>query len=390
MSLEWTTAGESHGPALIAVLTGMPAGVAFDESLLSRDLERRRVRIGAGPRMDIERGTARILAGVMAGRTTGAPVAVRIDNADHANWAGREIPALTAPRPGHADLAAALKYGFDDLRPALERASARETAARVAAGAVCRAFLDAFGIAVCGYVAAIGDVRAGIDPSDGWAERAARARGIPCQTPDPDAGRRMAEAVARARAAGETLGGVVEVAATGVPAGLGSNAAAGRRLDARLAAAAMSVPAVKGVEIGDGFAAAALPGSRAHDPILPGPGGRIDRPSNRCGGIEGGISTGRPVWFRAAMKPVPTLPRGLPTVDLATGAPCPARYERSDVCPVPRAVVVLEAAAALVIADALIEKLGGDSLDEMLPRFRALPAPALASFCISGKPKRFW
>jgi len=326
------------------------------EALIAQDLVRRQAPLGAGGRMAIETDRAQILSGVMEGVTTGAPVALMIENADHANWKGREIPPYTAPRPGHVDLAAATKYGYTDLRPGFERASARETAARVAVGAICRALLRQFGIEVAGNVAQIADET---DPS------------------------RFETRIEAARAAGETLGGIIGVTASGVPVGLGSCMQADRRLDARLAAAAMGLQAIKGVEIGDAFANAARPGTEAHDAILPG----LARPTNRCGGIEGGISNGQPVVLRLAMKPIPTTLAPQRTVNLATGEATETRYERSDVCPVPRAVVAAEAVIAFVLADALLENLGGDSLAALLVRFRQLPATPPPP---AAEPHLFW
>jgi len=336
--IQWHTAGESHGPCLTVIVEGLPAGLALDEDLIRSDLARRQIALGAGGRMAIETDRARITSGVLAGLTTGAPVALVIENANHAAWRGKDVPAYTAPRPGHADFAAVVKYGYDDIRPALERASARETAARVAAGACCRALLAAFGISVTGRVETIGLFAEGDTP--------------------------QAETyIAAVRKAGETVGGVIAVTAEGVPVGLGSHVAADRRLDARLAAAFMSIPAIKGVEIGGGF--------------------RLDRDA---GGITGGVSTGETIAARVAMKPIPTTLKPQATRDLATGEPCETTYERSDVCPVPRAVVVVEAEMCRVLADALVEKLGGDSLDEMKPRFAALPATRT----LSAAAKRFW
>lgn len=332
------TAGESHGPCLSVIVEGLPAGLSLDADLIREDLARRQLALGAGGRMAIETDRAEITGGVMAGVTTGAPVAMTIANANHAAWKGKAVKAYTAPRPGHADFAAVVKYGYDDIRPSLERASARETASRVAAGACCRAVLKAFGIEVKGCVETIGRTAKGDTPE-------------------------AVQAIEQARAEGETLGGVIAVTATGVPVGLGSHVSAERRLDARLAMALMSVPAIKGVEIGGGF--------------------KLDRDA---GGITGGISNGEPIAVRVAMKPIPTTLRPQPTVDLQTGEPCETTYERSDVCPVPRAVVVIEAEICRVLADALIEKLGGDSLAEMKPRFAALPKTRV----LPGEPVVFW
>lgn len=388
MPLRYLTAGESHGPALTAILEGLPAGLPLDEDRLAADLLRRQTGAGSGDRMAIEKDRALILAGVMEGVTTGAPVTLQIVNKDHANWKGKAVPAYTTPRPGHADLAAAVKYGYDDVRPSLERASARETAARVAVGAVCRAFLDTFGIAVGGYVSAIGDTVARLDGL-AFPDRIARARPSEVQCPDPDAATQMAHAIEKAKGAGETLGGVLEVAVTGVPTGLGSHVNWDRRLDARLAYAVMGMNAIKGVEIGDAFANAHRPGTQANDAILAGPDG-LTRRTNACGGIEGGISNGQTIWLRAAMKPIPTTRKGQDTVDLATGKPTLTYYERSDVCPVPRAVIVLEAIVAHVIADALVEKLGGDSIREMRARFDLLRRATLEDASMTGKPHVFW
>ena len=361
-----STAGESHGPRLIAIVEGLPAGLPLSAAAIRADLARRQIPLGAGGRMSIETDVAAIEGGVMAGVATGAPVALSIENRDHAAWAGRSVPALAVPRPGHADLAAAVKYGYGDCRFALERASARETAARTAAGACCRALLAEFGIEVSSRIVEIG--------------------GVPGDASSPA----VAEAIARARRDGETLGGIIEVRACGVPPGLGSHVSASRRLDAALAAAVVSVQSVKGVEFGDGFALAAMPGTKAQDPIVPGPDGLLHRPTSRCGGIEGGISNGSPIVLRAALKPIPTTLSPQDSADLSSGAPAKTRYERSDTCAVPRAAVVLEAAVALVLADALSEKLGGDSLAEMKRRFAALPRLEAKNPAFSGAAVVFW
>jgi chorismate synthase len=388
MAIRYLTAGESHGPALTAILEGMPAGLPLNEDLILDDLARRQTGSGSGDRMAIEKDRALILAGVMEGVTTGAPIALQIVNQDHANWKGKSVPAYTTPRPGHADLSAAIKYGYDDIRPSLERASARETAARVAVGAVCRAFLNAFGITVGGYVSAIGEQSARLDGLP-FSDRIRRARASDVQCPDPDVSGRMVAAIEKARSAGETLGGILEAVALGLPVGLGSHVNADRRLDARLAGAVLGIPAFKGIEIGNAFANVRQPGTQSNDAILLEADGLVRR-TNACGGIEGGMTNGQAVWLRAAMKPIPTTRKGQETVDLATGKPTLTYYERSDVCPVPRAVVVLEAAVATVLADALIEKLGGDSLAEMKPRFAGLRRATLADAHMSGQPHVFW
>ena len=388
MAIRYLTAGESHGPALTAIIEGMPAGLPLNEDLILDDLARRQTGSGSGDRMAIEKDRALILAGVMEGVTTGAPIALQIVNQDHANWKGKSVPAYTTPRPGHADLSAAIKYGYDDIRPSLERASARETAARVAVGAVCRAFLNAFGITVGGYVSAIGEQSARLDGLP-FSDRIRRARASDVQCPDPDVSGRMVAAIEQARSAGETLGGILEAVALGLPVGLGSHVNADRRLDARLAGAVLGIPAFKGIEIGNAFANVRQPGTQSNDAILLEADGLVRR-TNACGGIEGGMTNGQAVWLRAAMKPIPTTRKGQETVDLATGKPTLTYYERSDVCPVPRAVVVLEAAVATVLADALIEKLGGDSLAEMKPRFAGLRRATLADAHMSGQPHVFW
>ncbi|MEI7902512.1 MAG: chorismate synthase [bacterium] len=388
MPLRYLTAGESHGPALSVILEGMPAGLSLDEDLIAIDLMRRQTGTGTGERMSIEKDRAQILAGVMEGVTTGAPIALQLINKDHVNWKGKAISAYITPRPGHADLAAAVKYGYDDIRPSLERASARETAARVAVGAVCRAFLNLFGISVGGYVISVGDHSASVDGIS-FDHRIRRARASDVQCPDPETAKLISNAIGKARDAGETLGGIIEVVAEGVPVGLGSHVNWDRRLDARLAQAVLGVPAIKGVEIGNAFGNTRKPGTQAHDAIIPGPDG-LARRSNACGGIEGGISNGQPVWLRAAMKPIPSTRKGQETVNLATGATTLSAYERSDVCPVPRAVIVLEAVVAIVIADVLLEKLGGDSIAEMKTRFSNLRRATLDDVHMTGQPHLFW
>jgi chorismate synthase len=389
------TAGESHGPELAAILEGIPAGLPLQAGDLQSDLIRRQngwlgggPYRGASPRMKIERDRAQILAGVMNGKTTGAPIAIRIENADHAKWKDRPVEAMTVPRPGHADLTAGWKYGFDDLRPGLERASARETAARMAGCSVCRKLLAEFGIAVGSCVLQIGAARAACRDLE-VKERMRRAEENALRCPDPSALEAMQAAIDRAMEDGETLGGVFEVAAFGIPPGLGGFTSWDRRLGSRLGAALFGVPAVKGVEIGDGFALAALPGTQAQDAIGC-EGETLTRASNHAGGIEAGISNGRPIVVRAAMKPIATTLSAQSSVDLATGEPATTRYERSDFCTVPRAAVVAEGMVCLVLADALLEKCGGDSLDELRERFERLPRGALSDFHLDPKPKIFW
>jgi chorismate synthase len=386
--LRFLTAGESHGPALTAILEGLPAGLPLAEEDVNTQLRRRQQGFGNGGRMRIERDQVRFLGGVPAGQTTGAPLALQIDNRDWANWRDKEIPPMTIPRPGHADLTGALKYGYHDLRLALERASARETAARVAVGAVCGRLLAEFGITVGGYVVQIGQVAADLPDDLDYPARFARAEESDVRCPDPAAAEAMHAHIREAMAWKDTLGGVFEVVALGLPPGLGSHAHWDRRLDARLMGAVGSIPAVKGVEIGPAFANAARRGTEVHDEIY-GEEDRLVRRTNRAGGFEGGITTGQPVVVRAAMKPISTTLTPLRSVDLASGEPAVTRYERSDICAVSRAAVVGEAMVAFVLADALLEKLGGDSLAEMRPRFEALRRGALDDLEMDNVPWRF-
>jgi chorismate synthase len=388
MSLRFLTAGESHGPALVAILEGLPAGLPLDAARINQELARRQAGVGAGPRMKIERDQAQILAGVMEGQTTGAPLALLISNQDHAKWRGKAVEPFTIPRPGHADLGGAVKYGYDDLRPALERASARETAARTAVGAVCKHLLAQFDIQVGGYVAAIGGILADLSEIP-FLERPARAEQSEVRCPDPLGSEKMAARIRQVMHEKDTLGGVIEVLAWGVPPGLGSFAQWDRRLDARLGAALLSVQAVKGVEIGPAFENAALPGTQAQDGIFL-EGKELKRYNLRSGGLEGGVTTGQPVWLRAAIKPIATTLTPQPSVDLAKGEEVLTQYERSDFCPVPRAVPILEAMVAFVVAEALLEKLGGDSLREMLPRFATLRGARLDELKMSGQQHIFW
>jgi chorismate synthase len=366
--LRFLTAGESHGPCLTVIVDGLPAGLAVDVALIDRDLARRQGGYGRGGRQRIEHDAVEVLGGVIAGRTTGAPVALRIANRDWASWrehwAAADLPRLSVPRPGHADYAGMLKYGLDDARPILERASARETAARVAAGALTKQLLAVFEIAVGSYVAAIGPVEAAV-PEVSPAELWALAELSELRCPDAEATERLQAAIDAACQAGDSLGGIFVVQATGVPVGLGSHVQWDRRLDARLAAAILSIPAVKGVEIGPAFENTRIPGRSVHDELLPDGRGGVTRRTNRAGGVEGGMSNGAPIELWAAMKPIPTTLRPLQSVDLATGAAAATQYQRSDVCAVPAAAVVGEAMLAWVLADALLEKRGGDSLAEM-------------------------
>ncbi len=382
--LRWLTAGESHGPSLVAILEGMPAHVAVTTDDLADALARRRLGYGRGARMKFEQDAVTITGGVRHGRTQGGPVAITIGNTEWPKWetvmaadpVDAEVlegqarnAALTRPRPGHADLAGMQKYDFDEARPVLERASARETAARVALGRVATNFLDqALGVTVLSHVIELGGVRApaGVwpQPDDGSTGGVLeRLDADPVRCLDPDASAAMVARVDQAHADGDTLGGVVEVVVHGLPPGLGSHVHWDRRLDSRLAGALMGIQAIKGVEVGDGFELAATPGSQAHDEIVPTADG-IRRASDRSGGTEGGMSTGEVLRVRAAMKPIATVPRALRTVDVNTGEEAVAHHQRSDVCAVPAAGIVAEAMVALVLADAVLEKFGGDSLGE--------------------------
>ena len=404
--LRFLTAGESHGPALTAILEGIPAGLALSPEVIDRELARRQQGYGSGGRMKIEKDAVQILGGVMGGVTTGAPLAFSVENADHAKWKGKAVDPMTAPRPGHADLTGAVKYGYHDLRPALERASARETTMRVAVGAVCRHFLTQFDIRVGGYVLAIGGITADLSGM-AYLERFARAEESDVRCPDVAAAEKMRNRIEQIMQSKDTLGGILEVIALGVPAGLGSYAQWDRRLDGRLGAALLSVQAIKGVEIGDAWENAGRTGTQAQDAInaennsdrkensrskedVKLHNNALTRPTNRAGGIEGGISNGQPIVMRAAMKPIATTLTPQASVDLASGEPVPTRYERSDFCPVPRAVPILEAMAAFVLAEALIEKLGGDSLDEMLPRFAGLRKARLEDLRMDAVSRVWW
>ena len=378
--IRFTTAGESHGQALVCVLEGMPAGVPLLAADVDGQLARRQQGYGRGRRMQIETDQAELLAGVRAGETLGSPIAMLVRNRDWKNWqeimdpAPREAdPALrkravTRPRPGHADLTGILKYDRDDARDILERASARETTARVAAGAVCRRFLAEFGVRVGSHLVHLG----GIDaerPTEIPADLNAAADQSQLRTLDADAERRMVELIDRTKREGNTLGGICEVVADGLPVGLGSHVSWDRKLDGRIGAAMMSIPAVKGVEIGIGFEAARRTGAEVHDEIERAAGrplaGNVRRRTNRAGGLEGGMTTGEPLVVRVAMKPISTLMRPLQTVDVATGDAAQAVAERSDVTAVPAMGVIAEAMLCIVLADAFLEKFGGDSLAEV-------------------------
>jgi chorismate synthase len=379
--LRFLTAGESHGPALTVILEGMPAGLPIDFQSLALDLRRRQAGYGRGRRMVIESDTAEFLGGVRHGRTTGGPIAMQIRNRDWDNWQatmyieaerpadapGARRAAVVRPRPGHADLAGALKYDHADIRDVLERASARETAARVAAGALARQFLGALGIRVISHVRAIGAVHLPGTRVVSTNEAEALEQS-PVRCADPEVATRMMAAIDEAREAGDTLGGQIEVVVTGLPVGLGSHVQWDRKLDGRLAQAVMSIPAIKAVAIGDGVDGAARPGSLVHDEIVltqTAAGRQLSRPTNRAGGLEGGITTGEDLRVTAFMKPIATLMQPLRSVDLTTLEEAPAAIERSDVCAVPAAGVIAEAMVALVLADAVLERFGGDSLSQV-------------------------
>lgn len=379
--LRFLTAGESHGPGLVATVEGLPAGLALDRERFDHELVRRRMGHGRSPRMDFEVDRLDFLAGLRHGITLGSPLAVVIHNTEWPKWVEAMDPesredlervrgtgrgrTLTRPRPGHADLVGALKYDYEDVRDALERASARETAARVVVGTACKVLLERAGVHVVSHVTNIGGVRLAADaprPAPGDQDRVDAS---PVRTLDPDTGAAMIARIDAAHADNDTLGGVMEVIAHGLPPGLGSHVHADRKIDARLAAAAVGVQAMKAVEFGLGFAVADTPGSSAHDEIGH-DGSTFTRASNRSGGIEAGMTTGQPLVMRVAMKPLSSLPRPLATTDLATHEPAVAITQRSDACAVPRAGVVLEHVVAFELANALLEKTGGDTVDEVL------------------------
>jgi len=377
--LRWQTAGESHGEALVAMIEGLPAGVRISTDDIVSALARRRLGYGRGARMKFEQDKVRLLTGVRHGLTLGSPVAIEIANTEWPKWTevmsadaldhdlpreGRNAP-LSRPRPGHADLTGMRKYGFDDARPVLERSSARETASRVALGEVVKQFLDqAFGIRTVAHVVALGGVQTNPDLPLPTPDDLEALDASPVRTLDKEAEVRIIERINEAKKAADTLGGVIEVLAYGVPAGIGTYVESDRRLDAALASAIMGIQAFKGVEIGDGFLEASRPGSQAHDEIVVNADGRIDRLSNRAGGIEGGMSNGQVIRVRGAMKPIPSIPKALRTVDVLTGESAQAINQRSDSTAVPAASVVAEAMVRLTLAKYALDKFGGDSVAE--------------------------
>ncbi|MCU1437657.1 MAG: chorismate synthase [Naasia sp.] len=399
--LRWLTAGESHGPELVAILEGLPAGVPVLLDGIRADLARRRLGYGRGSRQKFEQDVLHLSGGVVQGRSIGSPIALRIGNTEWPKWQEVMNPeptelteksrgrgaALTRPRPGHADLTGMQKYGFDEARPVLERASARETAARVALGAVARSFLTELGIGLLSHTLSVGTVRVPDDARLPGPADLAAVDDDPLRCFDPATSERMLVEVDAAKRDGDTLGGVVEVVAYGLPPGLGSYVHWDRRLDAKLAAALMGIQAIKGVEVGDGFATATRRGSAAHDELVLGDDG-IERLSDRAGGTEGGMTTGTVLRVRAAMKPISTVPRALRTVDIVTGEPASAHHQRSDVCAVPAAGVVAEAMVALVLADAVVEKFGGDSLAETRRNLEAYLAAIPLTLRTAGDPAR--
>jgi len=377
--LRFLTAGESHGELLTGIIEGVPAGLLIRMTDIDRDLARRQVGYGRGGRMKIEKDSVKISSGVRWGRTLGSPIGLMVRNKDWDNWRDKMSPdpmflntadPVTRPRPGHADLAGALKYGTPDIRNILERSSARETAMRVAVGAVAKRLLEEFGIEIISHVLSIGGVFAKV-PKVSPQEIRKRAEASELRCSDPEAEKRMMKKIDQARAAGDTLGGVFELIIRGAPIGLGSHVHWDRKLDSRLAGALMSIQAIKGVEVGAGFGAANKPGSEVHDEIFWNRKQGFTRRTNMAGGIEGGISNGEAIILRAAMKPIPTLYKPLRSVDMVTKKPFKASIERSDACAVPAAGVVAEAAAAVEVASALIEKFGGDSIDEMKRNYLA-------------------
>jgi chorismate synthase len=384
--LRWLTAGESHGPALTGIIEGVPAGVELTSSHIQDALARRRLGYGRGARMKFEQDQVSILGGVRHGKTQGGPVSIQVGNTEWPKWeqimsadpvdpalledSARNAP-LTRPRPGHADFTGMQKYGFSEARPVLERASARETAARVALGTVAAQLLGHLGVELVSHTVSVGTVAVPEGTALPLARDVVALDADPLRCFDRDTSDAMVAEVDAAHKEGETLGGVVEVLAYGLPPGLGSYVHWDRRLDARLAGALMGIQAIKGVEIGDGFLTAARRGSAAHDEIVRTDGGTIARTSNRAGGIEGGMSIGEVLRVRAAMKPIATVPRALQTIDIATGEPARAHHQRSDVCAVPAAGVVAEAMVALVLAEAMLEKFGGDNIAETARNLKA-------------------
>ncbi len=380
--LRFLTGGESHGPSLSAIIEGLPAGLTVDFAEINRQLKRRQGGYGRGDRQKIESDTVDILSGVRFGRTLGSPVTLLVRNRDFENWLDRmsvtpieqEIPPVVQARPGHADFAGMLKYATDDLRNILERSSARNTAPLVAVGAICRGLLKECGIRVFSHVAMLGNVYVSLPHPPDYAAVEEAAESSPVRVADAEAQERIIAAIDEAGARGDTLGGIVEVVATGCPPGLGSHTHWDRKLDSRLAAAVIGIQAIKGVEIGMGFGVAQRPGSQVHDEIFHDPATGFRRSTNNAGGLEGGMTNGEPVVVRAAMKPLSTLKKPLQSVDMKTREAVQAHFERSDVCAVPAAGVICEAMVGIVLAEAVVEKFGGDSMEELLRNYRSYVA----------------
>ncbi len=389
MAIRFLTAGESHGPMLTAILEGIPAGLPLKLEDINIDLARRQKGFGSGGRMRIESDQAQITSGVVQGKTTGSPIALLVENRDYKNWREKDIVPVTTPRPGHADLTGAIKYGYQELRLSLERASARETTMRVAVGGICKKLLSEMGVSIGGYVKQIGSISTDLPENLSWDEIFARSEESEVRCPHPESGEKMKEEIRQTMKAQDTLGGIFTVVAINTPPGLGSYVHYDRRLDAALAQAMLSIPAMKGVEIGDGFANALKRGSEVHDKITLEEGGRLGRESNRAGGVEGGISTGEPLIVSVAMKPISTVVKGINSVNLATGKPELTTYERSDFCALPRAVPIGEAMMAIVLTQFLSEKIGGDSLDEMKLRVSQLRRSHVDDLPMDNCPWRF-
>jgi len=370
--IRFLTAGESHGPSLTAILEGLPAGLVIDRQKLDLQMARRQKGYGAGGRMRIEKDSLRITGGLMNGKTTGGPISIIIPNLDYESWRERDIAPMTIPRPGHADLTGTIKYGYSDLRLSLERASARETAARVAVGAICSQFLEQFGIVIGSYVVRIGNIQADIPAEMDYLRRFQGAELNDLRCPDQESAEAMRAFIAETMQQKDTAGGLFEVVALGVPPGLGSHVHWDRRLDSLLMWSVGSIHAIKGVEIGPAFENSGKPGSEVHDEIFIDADDNLVRRSNNAGGFEGGISTGQPIVVRAAMKPISTVLNPRRSVDLATGEETNTIYERSDFCAVPRAAVVGEAMVAITLANALLDKTGGDTQDEVGERVARL------------------
>ncbi|MGB9876542.1 MAG: chorismate synthase [bacterium] len=373
--LRFLTAGESHGKCLVTIIEGFPAGLKADIHFINEELRRRQIGYGRGKRMEIERDKVEVLSGIRVGKTTGAPISLLITNKDYPSWKDvmpideRKIEPVLIPRPGHSDLGGYLKYGLEDLRDVIERASARETAARVAAGALAKLLLREFNIHIFSFTLSIGKTKANLEGE--WKEIWERAEKSPLRCPDEEAEKRMMSEIEEAKTQGDSLGGIFQVVAIGIPPGLGSYVHWDRRLDARLAYAVMSIPSVKGVEIGEGFSSTSLPGSRFHDEIFYDKKEGFFRITNRAGGIEGGVSNGEAIIIKGAVKPIPTLSKPLHSVHLKTKSSAPAHKERADICVVPSAGVIAEAMTAWVLADAFLEKFGSDCLDDIKASFQA-------------------